>query len=177
MVNANFLSRRKMTEEIERLQRDNRRLIEGGRPSAAAALIVAELAKLVPSKDIKALETGETFVAYWRKVLEERSEALKPEAQGNVKSRAEAAEQEAARYREMWEQNAAAANAAVQEKLTLEERLSELAQEAVKVVEHADDEDWRRLFTMIDDSGHGRFWKEVLSDWRTFLSKLKGSMS
>lgn len=33
---------------------------------------------------------------------------------------------------------------------------------------NADEEDWKRLFAMIDDSGHGRFWKAVFNDFRRY---------
>jgi cation transport regulator ChaB len=41
----------------------------------------------------------------------------------------------------------------------------DLARQALKsAFDFADDEDWRRLFGMIDDSAHGRFWKAVMCE-------------
>jgi len=31
-----------------------------------------------------------------------------------------------------------------------------------KFFDACDDQDWQRLFAMLDDSGHGKFWKEKL---------------
>lgn len=47
----------------------------------------------------------------------------------------------------------------------------EAVREAVEAFRNADDEDWLRLFDMIDNSGHGRFWKAVFND---FLRARKG---
>jgi hypothetical protein len=44
--------------------------------------------------------------------------------------------------------------------------------EAVNWSRNADDEDWQRLFAMIDDSGHGRFRKEALSEFRSFRTTI-----
>ena len=36
---------------------------------------------------------------------------------------------------------------------------------------NADDMDWDHLFKMIPDSGHGKFWKEVLMSVRVELNR------
>jgi len=33
-----------------------------------------------------------------------------------------------------------------------------------KFFDDCDDQDWQRLFSMLDDSGHGKFWQEKLKE-------------
>lgn len=37
--------------------------------------------------------------------------------------------------------------------------------------QNADDMDWEHLFKMLPDSGHGKFWRSVLSSVRAELGK------
>ena len=36
---------------------------------------------------------------------------------------------------------------------------------------NADDKDWEHLFRMLPDSGHGKFWKDVMREVRAATAK------
>lgn len=38
-----------------------------------------------------------------------------------------------------------------------------------RALRNADDKDWEQLFKMIPDSGHGKFWKAVMTEIRAAM--------